>query len=396
MADQRGGIDVTDNDAAELRRAIHAHPGLSGHERETADRIAAFLRGSSPDEVVTELGGAGLAVVYDGHDDGPTVLLRAELDALPVPETGDRPHRSLVPGVSHACGHDGHAATLAAVGARLDRVRPARGRVVLLFQPAEETGQGARAVVDDPAFSRLRPDLAFALHNLPGLPFARVFLRTGAVALGSVAAAVRLVGQSAQAAYPEQARSPALATSALIEHLAELAASAAPDDPAAVSTVTHARLGERALGTTPGEAEIVATVRAGSETSLRSLRDAVERLVETAAEKWRLDQEISWEEEFPVTANSDEAVAVVSRAARRTRLDVEELEQPFRWSEDFGWFGKLAPAALIGLGAGEDVPPLHHTSYDFPDDLITPGANLLHAITQDVLGPYGAEEPIPH
>jgi amidohydrolase len=387
---------VNDSDAIELRRALHAHPELSGSEHGSAERVRRFVERTSPDAVVTGLGGHGLAAVFEGRDDGPTVLLRAELDALPVPETGERAHRSQTPGVSHACGHDGHAATLTATAIRLERVRPGRGRVVLLFQPAEETGQGARLVVEDQAFEALRPDLAFAIHNLPGLHLGRVYLREGPMALGSVAAAIRLTGQSAQAAYPEHARSPGPAVAALIEELAELPRTAAPDDASALSTVTHARLGERALGTTPGEAEVVATVRAGRETSLRALRDGVERLAERVANERGLEMEITWEEEFPVTANRAEAVEIARRAARSAGLEVEELAEPFRWSEDFGWFTTLAPSALIGLGSGDDLVPLHHTSYDFPDELITPGADLLHAVVREVLGPYGTEEPIPH
>ena len=387
---------MNDADARNLRRELHANPELPGRERETAERVAGFIRKTAPDEMVTGLGGHGLTAVYEGRDDGPTLLLRAELDALPVPESGEREHRSRNDGVSHACGHDGHTAILAATAGRLERVPPARGRVVLLFQPAEETGQGARAVVTDPEFAPLRPDLAFAVHNLPGLPVGRVFVRSGPMALGSVAASVRLRGESAQAGYPDRARSPAPATAMLIERLSDIAGTAATDDPFALATVTHARVGERALGTTPGEAEVVVTVRAGGEAALDALKRAVEALAAEAAGRWDLEHDISWEEEFPVTANSPEAVEIAARAARRAGLDVEELDEPFRWSEDFGWFTKLSAAALVGMGAGEDLVPLHHTGYDFPDELITPGADLLQGIVQDVLGPYATEEPIPH
>jgi len=386
---------LNDREAVELRQELHAHPELSGHERKTAERIVAFLRPTSPDELIEGLGGHGLAAVFAGTLDGPTVLLRADTDALPIIETGERPYRSTTPGASHACGHDGHAATLAAVAARLARVRPARGRAVLLFQPAEETGQGARAVIEDPAFEKLRPDLAFALHNLPGFPLGRVVVRTGPMALGSVAAAIRLSGRSAQAAYPEQARSPASATATLIERLGALTANTT-DEPSALATVTHARLGERALGTTPGEAEIVVTVRAGSERTLDVLRRRVGELAREAAREWSLEHEISWEEEFPVTLNSDEAVLVARRAAGAARLRVTELAEPFRWSEDFGRYSSLVPSALVGLGAGEDLVPLHHTAYDFPDELVPIGADLLQSVVQEVLGPYATEEPIPH
>ena len=132
----------------ELRHELHRNPELSGRERETARRIADFFAPLGPERALEGLGGTGLAFVFEGADAGPTVLLRADLDALPIREANDFGHRSQVDGVSHKCGHDGHMAILAESGRRLARRRPARGRVVLLFQPSEETGAGAAAAMN--------------------------------------------------------------------------------------------------------------------------------------------------------------------------------------------------------------------------------------------------------
>jgi metal-dependent amidase/aminoacylase/carboxypeptidase family protein len=128
----------------ELRHALHRAPEISGEERETAKAIVGFLTPSAPDRIVTELGGHGVAAIYDGAEPGPTVLIRCELDALPIEDLSGVPHSSQVSGKGHLCGHDGHMTTVAALSRGLGRQRPQRGRAILLFQPAEETGARRR------------------------------------------------------------------------------------------------------------------------------------------------------------------------------------------------------------------------------------------------------------
>src|SRR5262245_27584136 len=146
---------LTNQDIVELiawRRKLHRHPEISNEEEMTAQEVASFLADSKPDRVLTALGGHGVAAIYDSGKAGPTVMFRSELDALPIHELSSVAHSSLVPGKSHMCGHDGHTAILAAPSRQFGRARPGRGRIVLMFQPAEETGNGAAGVVADPRF----------------------------------------------------------------------------------------------------------------------------------------------------------------------------------------------------------------------------------------------------
>ena len=168
---------LTNHDIVELtawRQKLHAMPEISGEEVATAAEVIAFLAETAPDKVLSGLGNTGVAAVFDGAEPGPTVLFRCELDALPIEEISDIPHRSRLSGKGHMCGHDGHTATIAALARGFAKDRPKRGRVVLLFQPAEETGAGAAAVIADPRFAEITPDYAFSLHNLPGLPLGHV------------------------------------------------------------------------------------------------------------------------------------------------------------------------------------------------------------------------------
>jgi len=373
---------TTPIDLAALRRDLHRHPELAGREAGTAGRLRELLAGLAPDDLVAGLGGHGLAAVFRGAAAGPRVLLRCELDALPQPEFLELPHGSTVPGVAHKCGHDGHMAMMVGAAADLAAERPARGEVVFLFQPAEETGEGAARVIADPAFARLEPDRAFALHNLPGEELGAVLWRRGPFACASEGLVVELTGASAHAGEPEAGRSPALALAGLIQALSE-----APRRPPAFaedvrSTVVHARLGEEALGTTPGRARLVATLRAVDPSDLERLAARCRAIAMELAAAHGLAVSLWSAEPFPATVNDTEVAELAATVAGELGLALRELPRPLPWSEDFGHFTARCPGALVGLGAGTGQPPLHHPDYDFPDALIEPGRRLLAGIAR--------------
>ncbi len=362
-----------------LRRDLHRHPSLSEKEQPTADRLAAWLREHAPGRFVEGLGGAGLAVIYEGSASGPTVLLRAELDALPIAEGGELDHESALPGVSHKCGHDGHMALLAGVASMFSRVPPEAGRVVALFQPAEEIGTGARAVIADPRYAELRPDFAFALHNLPGFPSGAVAVRQGTFAAASEGLEVRLTGASSHASEPHLGTSPALALSQLIQALLALPAQHLPMDGCAAVAVTHARLGEPSFGVAAGDATVQATLRASTTADLQRLMAAAERVAAGLAQAQGLDAACSRHDRFAATVNDPDAVGMIERAASDCELSLAAIEGPFPWSEDFGEFLAGCRGAMFGLGAGPECAPLHNEYYDFPDELLEPGALALAA-----------------
>ena len=368
-------MTVTAGTLETFRQRLHAAPELSGAEHETAAAIAAELARHRPAELHTGVGGQGVLAVWRGDDEGPVVALRAELDGLPIAERGDRPYRSRHAGRQHACGHDGHMTALVGVAAALGRRPPGSGRVALLFQPAEETGAGATRVAADPRWRALAAEWLFAVHNLPGLPLGAMRLAPDTVASASVGLEARLHGSSSHAAYPELGRSPALAVAELITALDGLAGEvlgAAAADRVAVSTVIHARLGEVAFGTAPGEAVVMATLRADDEAVFEQLRQRARSHTETAARRHDLELELAWREPFPVTRNHPDAVAVAARAATAAEMPCEPLAVPMRWSEDVGHLVNPLRGTLAIVGAGVDAPPLHSPDYDFPDALLTP------------------------
>ncbi|PJF10440.1 amidohydrolase [Pseudorhodobacter sp. MZDSW-24AT] len=371
----------------DLRHDLHRHPEVSGAEAETARRVRRALAALAPDQIVTGLGGHGLAAVFNGAASGPTVMLRAELDALPIPEAPGPAHVSQVPGVAHLCGHDGHAVILIGVAHLLSQRRPAKGRAVLMFQPAEEDGSGAAAVLADPAFAALRPDWAFALHNMPGLPLGQARVSAGPANCASVGLRLQLQGRTAHAATPDTGLSPQAALFALIPALSALGPGGALGPDFRLVTVTHARLGTPTFGIAPGEAELWVTLRSLGDAPMRELKARACALSEEMALRHGLSLRLSWHDDFAACHNDPQAVTQIEAALAQAGVPYTPAEGPMRASEDFGRFAQTgARSAMFLLGAGEESPALHDPAYDFPEALIAPGVSVFAALLQKLLG----------
>lgn len=382
-------MTLTNRDLVELtawRRKLHRQPEISNEEEKTAKEVVDFLADTGPDKVLTGLGGHGVAAVYDSGQAGPTVLFRSELDALPIEELSGVEHSSQVPGKSHMCGHDGHTAILASLGRQLGRQRPARGRVVLMFQPAEETGNGAAGVVADPRFGEIAPDFAFSLHNLPGVPFGEVRLKAGVVNCASRGMRIVLEGKTAHSSMPETGVSPMLAVSQLMPQLPALGRGTFADDDFGMVTVTHAAMGEAVFGIAPGLAEVWATLRTRRDGRMAELVAAAEALAARIAAEHNLAVRCDYREIFVASVNAPDAVEHLERALDEEGVARGEEALPMRASEDFGIFGHNARSAMFFLGAGERYPSLHNPDYDFPDDLIPIGSKIFMRTARNLLG----------
>lgn len=371
-----------------LRRKLHQHAELSGEEKQTANIVADFLRMMRPTQLSTGVGGYGLLVVFDSGREGPTIALRAELDALPIDEKNDFAHRSLYSGKAHKCGHDGHMAILAGIAALLVGHPLTRGRLILLFQPAEETGQGARRMVSDPRFQAFQPDYILALHNFPGFPFGQVILKKGAIFCASRGMIIHLKGKSAHAAHPEQGVNPAAAMSELIQQLIALPNDTDLQHVFAAVTIVHSHMGEMAFGTSPGEALVMCTLRTEKDLDMEILVKKATDHVAAVCLQHGLGFSIDWSDVFQTTDNDAELIDRLEETAAELGMEVHYLDQAFRPSEDFGVFTSLFPGALFGMGAGEHYPGLHQDEYDFPDDLMVEGILMLwrsmqHLLNQD-------------
>ncbi|WP_158284942.1 amidohydrolase [Hoeflea marina] len=335
-----------------LRHWLHAHPEISRHETATADHLRRFLQEHARPDRILGLAGAGFAAVYDGVAPGRTVMIRCELDALPIQEANDDlPHRSLSDGISHKCGHDGHMTILAGLAQTLAE-RPATGRVVLMFQPDEETGSGARECCSHESFARIRPDHVFALHNLPGFPEGQVICRAGAFSSQVKYAAIRLTGREAHSAQPETGASPSFALAELMLKARDIQAYHNRPDSYALCVPVFSQMGVQASGICPARGEVHVTLRAPDGPTVEAMWADLTAFARTTAGQYGLDAVFETREEFAATANGRDSFEMIRQAAAGLGLEFNHMERPFRWGEDFGEFTSRHEGAMFGLGAG--------------------------------------------
>jgi amidohydrolase len=360
-----------------LRRALHDCPEPAGRESATRSLVRRFLRDQAPDALLEQVGGASLVAVYAGAQPGPTLVVRCELDAVPV-DQADAPQG----GVSHRCGHDGHMAMVAGLALCLRRRRLRRGRVVLLFQSGEENATGAMAASRDVRYASLRPDYLVALHNLPGFSLGQLVLRPGVMCCASRGLEIELIGAASHAAHPERGLSPALGLARLIEKLSSRSPGNQTVGP--WITVVGARLGERHFGTTPAHASLWVTLRTATDGAMTVLTDEVVALMQETAGRFGLRHRLAWHDVFPAVVNHARACRLVRQAAAAVGLPVTEPDEPFRWSEDFGHLAAAGRGVLFGLGSGCDCPQLHREDYWFPEELIPLGVRLFRQLLEEL------------
>lgn len=369
-----------------IRQALHKYPELSGYEAETSRFIEDKLQAFSPTKIIRHVGGYGLLAEYFFSEDGPTVLFRADMDAVAVQEMNNLPYRSQNQGVAHQCGHDGHTTILLRFAQMLSEHPLKKGRILLLFQPAEENGSGSKAVLDEKVLDYYNIDKAFALHNIPGYKPSTILCKEGSFTCAVVSVSITLTGKTSHAAEPEKGISPIPTTFKITNELRNWNNPDMLSDNYFLSTIVEIHIGEEAYGVSAGKGVIRATLRAKTDQLLHQYTHQLKELVRSECEKTSgLRYEMEWVEPFSANENDDQSVSLVKRAAIRNHLPYINLQAPFSWGEDFGLFTQKYKGALFGLGSGENCPPLHSPQYDFPDEVIETGASMFYTIAQENL-----------
>lgn len=363
-----------------IRQTLHQNPELSGQEEYTAEALKRTIIRYQPDEIIDNLGGYGVAFVFKGKAEGPVVLFRADMDALPIRELNSIDYASRADGIGHQCGHDGHMAILVGLAEKISKNRPQKGKVVLLFQPAEETGEGALAVINDPNFHRITPEFCYALHNIPGYPEGSVLIKNQTFTAASQGIVVKLYGKTSHAAEPEKGISPAISMAKIIESVTQLPQKKYLFNDFVLTTIVHARLGEASFGTTPGQAEIWITLRSFEDSDMDVLIEHTKNVIHLIASHQGLKAELSFTDIYPSTQNNPALMKVIQENAERLGYQTIPLEKPFPWAEDFSQFSKLFKSVFFGLGSGEEHPKLHNPDYNFPDEIIPYGVNLFYSV----------------
>lgn len=372
------------NEILTLRKHLHQNPELSGFEFQTAKTIAAFLKQYSPDELLENLGnGTGIIAVY--HPDKEvkqTIMFRCELDALPIQEINEFDHRSDVDEVSHKCGHDGHMSIMCSLAKKLSEKRMKHTKFVLLFQPAEENGEGAVAIYNDSRFKELNPDQVFALHNLPGYDHHDIVVKNHTFTCAVNSIIVKLQGRTAHAGEPENGENPALAIAEIINQFNPKIQPDPTKEKFTVLTPIYITMGTEDYGISAGYGEIHYTFRRAANAEMKELEIELEEIAVKAAAKYKLQPEISWTQRFSANENDPSAVDFVRKAANDLKFNLIEREVPFQWGEDFGIFTEHFKGAMFGLGSGKETPNLHNPDYDWPDEITETGAQIFYKISE--------------
>lgn len=375
-----------------LRHKLNKNAELSGQEKKTNKIINAFLEKTNPDIHLKNVGGYGIIVIYKGKESGKNILLRADIDGLNIPlyeclKSNDQSQKSeckVQSPYSHRCGHDGHTAILCGLAMRYGKKRPEKGDVILLFQPAEETGEGAAAVINDEQFKNIKIDAAFALHNLPSYAKHQIVIKKGCFASASLGLKLIFEGATSHASQPEKGNNPQIVVTTLLDAFQKKYENLKRDRYNTILTVTHVTIGEKTFGVTPGYAEIWLTLRSQDDGALRQLTESTIALSEYVAKEFKLKFSHSIHEDFVATMNSDKLTDIVEQSAQELRLSVNKISSPFPWSEDFGRFGILCPVCLFGLGSGLEHEHLHSPKYEFEDEIIDTGVDVFEKIVEQL------------
>jgi amidohydrolase len=369
-----------------LRRDIHAHPELAYEERRTSALIAERLRAWG---FTVDVGLAKTGVVASmSNGRGPTVGLRADMDALPMQEAGDLDHRSRFDGKMHACGHDGHVAMLLGAARYLAASRDFQGTVRCIFQPAEEAAGGAKVMLDEGLFDRWPVDAVFGMHNWPGLAVGRFALCPGPIMASLDCFDVRIEGRGTHGALPHHGIDPIAAAAAVIQALQTIVSRNVDPRRAAVISVTKIHAGD-AYNVIPEHAVLGGGIRCFDPPLRTYLKTRVEEVVAGVTAALGARGRVSFTAGFPAVINDARSSELAARVARELvgEEGVDAAAEPVLGSEDFSYMLERKPGCFvfIGNGAGPTSCTIHNPGYDFNDEILPLGASFWVRLAQAFL-----------
>jgi hippurate hydrolase len=375
-------------DITAWRRDIHAHPELQYDVHRTAALVADRLKSFGCDEVVTGIGRTGVVGVIrggKGAEAGRVIGLRADMDALPIEEIGDVPYKSTIPGKMHACGHDGHTAMLLGAARYLTETRNFSGTTVLIFQPAEEGGAGAKAMVQDGLMDRFRIEEVYGMHNYPGLAVGEFALRPGPLMASADRITIEIEGRGGHAARPHLSVDTVLVGAQIINQIQSIVSRNVDPLHAAVVSICVFQ-----AGSTDNVIPQTAFLRGTARSLTTDVRDLLERrlheVVTGTAQLHGATAKLTYRRDYPVTRNHERqaafAASVAAEVAGRERVD--DRVAPVMGAEDFSFMLEARPGAFIFVGNG-DSAGLHHPAYDFNDEVIPLGTSYWVKLVETAL-----------
>jgi hippurate hydrolase len=361
-------------EVSEWRRHLHANPEILYDVENTAAFVSAKLAEFGVDEIVNGIGRTGVVGVIKGRGTSTRAIgLRADMDALPLEEISGKPWASQVPGRMHACGHDGHTAMLLGAAQHLAQTRNFNGRVIVIFQPAEEGGAGALAMVQDGLMERFAIEEVYGMHNMPGQPVGTFSIRKGGIMAAPDKFFITVKGRGGHAAEPHKAVDPIAIGAQILTNLQLIASRNANPLRSVVVSVTRFNAGTT-HNIIPEEALLAGTVRSLDETVRDLAETRIREIARGIANANGAEADVVYERACPVTVNHPAETEHAARAA----MDIVGKDQvntevdPSMAGEDFAFMLQARPGAYIMIGHG-DTPGLHNPAYDFNDDILSYG-----------------------
>jgi len=372
---------------AGLRKRLHQHPELAFEEHETARAVVEFLN-KLHIPCRAGVAGTGVVAVLEGAKPGRTVGIRADMDALPIHEHTGLPFASKIPGRMHACGHDVHTVIALGVAATLVELKASlNGKVKFIFQPAEETLSGARAMIADGVLEDPKLDLILGYHNWPAVPAGKVGYNAGAVMAAADAFDVALKGRDGHGAHPHLAVDALAAGAYFVAQLQTVVSREVKPLSPAVVTVGELHAG-RARNIIAGAAELRGIVRTLEPGLSEKIEAAMRRMLEGIKTGMRVDYELEWKHMTPVLRNDQATLATMLASARAAlgEENVLELPEPSMGSEDFAWFAERVPAAHLRIGSKIEglETAIHRSNYDCNELAIPVGVRVLARAALDL------------
>jgi amidohydrolase len=382
-------VAAMQSEIAAWRRDIHAHPELLYEVHRTAESVADKLRAFGCDEVATGLGRTGVVGLIRGSrtpKDGERVIgLRADMDALPIEEATGAPYASQNSGKMHACGHDGHTAMLLGAAKYLAETRNFAGTAAVIFQPAEEGGAGAKAMIDDGLMDRFRIAEVYGMHNFPGLPVGHFAIRPGPVMASTDGITIEIEGVGGHAARPQFTVDPILVGAQIISQLQSIVARNVDPVESAVISICIFQAGT-AENIIPQTVRLRGTARSFKPEVRELLERRLRELVEGIALAHGATAKLTYRRGYPVTRNHEAqtafAASVAADVAGGERVDTAMA--PVMGAEDFSYMLQARPGAFIFVGNG-DSAGLHHPAYDFNDEAIPHGTSYWVRLVETAL-----------
>jgi hippurate hydrolase len=364
------------------RRHLHAHPELEFNCHETAAFVVQRLKEFGVDEIHEGIATSGVVGIINGQGDGPTMGLRADMDALPMDEITGADYASTVAGKMHACGHDGHTTMLLGAAKYLTETRKFAGRVALIFQPAEEDGGGAGVMVEEGVMDTFGVKDVYAIHNVPGLPLGEFHTTPGPIMAAVDSFTIRLQGKGGHGAYPQDTVDPVVAAVAMVNAIQTIVSRNHDTRNECVVSVTQIHAGS-ADNVIPDSGFINGTIRTFDKEVQAMIHQRLTEITTGTAAAYGLDAVLDIDIGYPATVNHETQTAFAADVARDIAGDVAvNADQGMEMgAEDFSYMLESRPGAYVFLGAGEGAG-LHHPAFDFNDDISPIGASFFARLVE--------------